>query len=81
MEQLAASASADEDEQLLGRLIMRESDRLSRLLGEFLDFSRVRASNFSAVDLHEVALETARLVRGHPDCGGSGPRGPRASAR
>jgi two-component system sensor histidine kinase PilS (NtrC family) len=71
VEQLAASASADEDEQLLGRLIMRESDRLSRLLGEFLDFSRVRASNFSAVDLHEVALETARLVRGHPDCGGT----------
>lgn len=71
VEQLAASANADEDEQLLGRLIMRESDRLSRLLGEFLDFSRVRASNFSAVDLHEVALETARLVRGHPDCGGT----------
>jgi len=68
VEQLAASANADEDERVLGRLIMRESDRLSRLLGEFLDFSRVRASNFSAVDLHEVALETARLVRGHPDC-------------
>jgi two-component system sensor histidine kinase PilS (NtrC family) len=71
VEQLAASAQADDDERELGRLIMRESDRLSRLLGEFLDFSRVRASNFSAVDLHEVALETARLVEGHPDCGGS----------
>lgn len=71
VEQLAASATADEDERTLGRLILRESDRLSRLLGEFLDFSRVRASNFSAVDLHEVALETARLVRGHPDCGGT----------
>jgi len=71
VEQLAASATADEDERTLGRLILRESDRLSRLLGEFLDFSRVRASNFSALDLHEVALETARLVRGHPDCGGT----------
>jgi two-component system sensor histidine kinase PilS (NtrC family) len=69
VEQLAASANADDDERVLGRLIMRESDRLSRLLGEFLDFSRVRASNFSTVDLHEVALETARLVQGHPDCG------------
>jgi len=71
VEQLALSAQADDDERTLGRLIIRESDRLSRLLSEFLDFSRVRAANFSAVDLHAVAEETARLVRVHPDCGPS----------
>ena len=69
VEQLSSAAGAGEDEQVLARLIVRESDRLSRLLSEFLDFSRVRASNFSQVDLHEVALETARLLREHPDCG------------
>jgi two-component system sensor histidine kinase PilS (NtrC family) len=48
---------------------VRESDRLSRLLGEFLDFSRVRASHFVAVDLLAVARGAASLVREHPDTG------------
>ena len=69
VEQLAGSASADADDRVLAQLIVRESDRLSRLLGEFLDFSRVRASNFTRVDLHDVAVETARLLREHPDYG------------
>jgi signal transduction histidine kinase len=69
VEQLALSAQADDDERTLGRLIVRESDRLSRLLGEFLDFSRVRAVRFSPVNLFAVASETARLVRERPDCG------------
>jgi two-component system sensor histidine kinase PilS (NtrC family) len=69
VEQLALSAQADPDERVLGQLIVRESDRLTRLLSEFLDFSRVRAANFRMVDLHAVAVETARLVREHPDCG------------
>ena len=68
VEQLALSAQADEDERTLGRLIVRESDRLSRLLGEFLDFSRVRAVRFAPVNLFAVASETARLVRERPDC-------------
>jgi PAS domain S-box-containing protein len=68
VEQLALSAHADEDERTLGRLIVKESDRLNRLLGEFLDFTRVRAVNFSSVNLHAVALETARLIRKRPEC-------------
>ena len=67
VEQLALSAQADEDERILGRLIVKESDRLNRLLGEFLDFTRVRAVNFSTVNLHGVALETARLIRKRPE--------------
>ena len=67
VEQLALSAQADEDERTLGRLIVKESDRLNRLLGEFLDFTRVRAVNFSTVNLHGVALETARLIRNRPE--------------
>jgi two-component system sensor histidine kinase PilS (NtrC family) len=69
VEQLALSAQADDDERTLGRLIVRESDRLSRLLGEFLDFSRVRAVRFAPVNLFAVASETARLIRERPDCG------------
>ena len=68
VEQLARSHRDDPDERLLGDLVLRESDRLSRLLGEFLDFSRVRASHFRAVNLLTVTNDAARLVREHPDC-------------
>ncbi len=69
VEQLARSIHGDEDDRYLAQLIVRESDRLSRLLSEFLDFARVRASSFMPVDLQEVVTAAARLVREHPDCG------------
>jgi two-component system, NtrC family, sensor histidine kinase PilS len=68
VEQLARSAHADEDDRYLAQLIVRESDRLSRLLSEFLDFARVRATEFVPVDLQAVVTAAARLVREHPDC-------------
>lgn len=69
VEQLAPARRDDPDERLLGELILRESDRLNRLLGEFLDFSRVRASQFRAVNLLTIAQDAARMVKEHPDCG------------
>ena len=68
VEQLARSAHGDEDDRYLAQLIVRESDRLSRLLSEFLDFARVRATEFVPVDLQAVVTAAARLVREHPDC-------------
>jgi two-component system sensor histidine kinase PilS (NtrC family) len=68
VEQLSRSRYATQDERFLAELIVRESDRLSRLLNEFLDFSRVRATQFVPVDLREVAAAVARLVKEHPDC-------------
>jgi two-component system sensor histidine kinase PilS (NtrC family) len=70
VEQLARSPKANEDDEFLAKLIVRESDRLSRLLSEFLDFSRVRATETVTVDLHAVAVNAVRLVRAHPDCRG-----------
>lgn len=69
VEQLAATVRDDPDERVLGELIVRETDRLNRLLGEFLDFSRVRASHFVTVDLAAVMRGAAQLVREHPDTG------------
>ena len=69
VEQLSRIARDDPDDRVLADLIVRESDRLSRLLGEFLDFSRVRASHFVTVDLTAVARGAAQLVREHPDTG------------
>jgi two-component system sensor histidine kinase PilS (NtrC family) len=68
VEQLARSRHADEDERFLAGLIVRESDRLSRLLSEFLDFARVRATQFVPVDLHSVVTAVVRLIKAHPDC-------------
>ena len=68
VEQLGRSARANPDEKFLAGLIVRESDRLSRLLSEFLDFSRVRVTECRPMDLHSVAEAAIRLVRQHPDC-------------
>jgi len=68
VEQLARSKHADEDERFLAGLIVRESDRLSRLLSEFLDFARVRATHLVPLDLHAVVVAVVRLIRAHPDC-------------
>jgi two-component system sensor histidine kinase PilS (NtrC family) len=68
VEQLGRAKRANPDEKFLTSLVVRESDRLSRLLSEFLDFSRVRATECRPLDLHAVATAAIRLVREHPDC-------------
>src|SRR5437868_12667299 len=68
VEQLGRAKRANPDEKFLTSLVVRESDRLSRLLPEFLDFSRVRATDCRPLDLHTVAGAAIRLVREHPDC-------------
>ncbi|MEP7175127.1 MAG: ATP-binding protein [Gemmatimonadales bacterium] len=68
VEQLARSKHADDDERFLAGLIVRESDRLSRLLSEFLDFARVRATQLVPLDVHAVVVAVVRLIRAHPEC-------------
>ena len=68
VEQLSRSPRANDDERFLAHLIVRESDRLSRLLSEFLDFSRVRVTRSAMMDLQAVARGALRLVKEHPDC-------------
>jgi signal transduction histidine kinase len=55
------------DHKTLTGLVMRESDRLSRLLSEFLDFARVRVARTETVDLAVMARSAASLVVAHPD--------------
>ncbi|KPK06822.1 MAG: hypothetical protein AMS20_03925 [Gemmatimonas sp. SG8_28] len=68
IEQLAGSSRADDDERVLAGLVLRESDRLSRLLTEFLDFSRVRVAKRERLDVGQVAWKAVEVVRQHPDC-------------
>ena len=68
VEQLTRQTPAGADERLLSGLVLRESDRLSRLLTEFLDFTRVRLTRSEPLDLAAVAEAGIRLARQHPDC-------------
>ncbi len=68
VEQLARVTPEGADERVLSGLVLRESDRLSRLLTEFLDFTRVRLTRSEPLDLVAVAEAGIRLARQHPDC-------------
>jgi two-component system sensor histidine kinase PilS (NtrC family) len=46
---------------------MRESDRLSRLLSEFLDFARVREARMAPVDIAGLLRHVGDVIRQHPD--------------
>jgi two-component system sensor histidine kinase PilS (NtrC family) len=67
VEQISRMPAASDDQKTLTVLVMRESDRLSRLLSEFLDFARVRVARSDRVDLAAIACGAASLAAGHPD--------------
>lgn len=66
VEQLSRIPRASEDEQTLSTLVQRESDRLSRILSEFLDFARTEGAKVKPVNLTEVSRNAARLAAAHP---------------
>jgi two-component system sensor histidine kinase PilS (NtrC family) len=66
VEQISARPSTNDDERTLSRLIVRESDRLSRLLSEFLDFARVRVTKQEPVDVAAVVRGAVRLAEANP---------------
>ncbi len=66
-ELLAKVPAADDDTRTLTTLVQRESDRLSRLLSEFLDFARTGVTSVRRVNLVEIAHHAAALVAAHPD--------------
>ena len=67
VEQISKMPHPGEDERTLSALVMRESDRLSRLLTEFLDFARVRVARSDLIDVGELVRGAARLASAHPD--------------
>jgi len=67
VEQLTRSELDDEDRAILRRLVVVESDRVSRLLSEFIEFSRLRIGEVTEVDLEQVARDALALTRQHPD--------------
>ena len=70
VEQIADPASDDEDRETLSRLVIREADRLSRLLGEFNDFARVNVAERRPIDLRSVVREAVEVVAQRPEAHG-----------
>jgi two-component system sensor histidine kinase PilS (NtrC family) len=68
VEQLGRRAGKGADDRVLADLVLRESDRLSRILNEFLEFARVRVALSRPVDLLQVARAAVEVVRRHPAC-------------
>jgi nitrogen-specific signal transduction histidine kinase len=65
--QSLAPTADDDDERILHDLVVREADRLSRLLADFLDFARARVTRVSRLDLGAIVNTAAMLAASHPD--------------
>jgi len=69
-EQLAGDRIDNDDRAVLGGLVVRESDRLSRLLTEFIDFARVRMRATERVEVAPLVTQALDVVRAHPQAAG-----------
>lgn len=70
VEQISNPTLSRSDQQILQRLVVGESDRLSRLLSEFLEFTALRINSQADLDLSKLVCDSIALVRQHPDAGG-----------
>ena len=67
VEQLSRMPRASDDEKILSGLVQRESDRLARVLTEFLDFARTGMTHAAELNITEIARNAVRLVSAQPD--------------
>jgi two-component system, NtrC family, sensor histidine kinase PilS len=70
VEQLSRGRLTDDDRGVLERLVLSESDRLSRLLSEFLEYSGLGMGNREVLDLHAIVRGCLLIVKQHPDLKG-----------
>lgn len=66
IEQLGSDRLDESDRSTLSSLILSESDRLSRLLSEFIEFARIRSGAVEPVEVSDVVETAVAVVREHP---------------
>lgn len=66
-EYLQFDLEGDKESQKLMKLIVRESDRLNRIIEDFLQFARAKPPHFKLTSLHDLLNEVLELVRSHPE--------------
>jgi len=67
VEQLSKGRLSGDDRGVLERLVLTESDRLSRLLTEFLEYSALRMGQGEELDLRALVRGCLLLAGQHPD--------------
>jgi two-component system, NtrC family, sensor histidine kinase PilS len=64
---LQSQTPPDTAQASLMEIILRESDRLNKIITNFLTYARPRVSNFSEIDVRESINDTFTLLRHSPD--------------
>lgn len=67
VQELTAHAFHDAADRRLGEIVRRESDRLDRLIQDFLDYARMRPPLSGPVEVTQLVTETIDLLRRRPD--------------
>ncbi|MBX3471582.1 MAG: PAS domain-containing protein [Planctomycetes bacterium] len=80
VQELTRQAPADSADRRLADIVRRESDRLDRLLQDFLDYARMRPPLSGPIDVGQVLGEVAELLRRRPDAAGIQVQAPAAAA-
>ena len=62
LKELARFAPLEDDDRSLVQIVTRESQRLNRIITDFLDYSREKAYSFADVDMAALAEETLLLL-------------------
>ena len=64
---LHSDTQADSSQAQLMEIILRESDRLNKIIADFLTYARPRTGAFTTTDLRESLSETFTLLRHSPE--------------
>ena len=67
IQMLRSEMNGDSSQAELMEIILRESDRLNRIISDFLNYARPRSVVLSQVDLGELLRETFTLMRHSPE--------------
>lgn len=70
VQELAKNAFTDDADRRLAEIVRRESDRLDRILQQFLDYARMRPPEHAPLDLWRLTEETAILLARRPEAEG-----------
>lgn len=67
IQMLRSEMESESDHSQLMEIIMRESDRLNKIVTDYLNYARPRAAEMKEVDVRDVIRETLRLLRNSPE--------------
>ncbi len=70
VKELGRLAPLQEDDRHLMEIVIRESERLNRIITDFLNYSREKTYEFREVEIVELLEETLTLLERHPDLDG-----------